>query len=74
MKPQEFCYWLQGYFELSNESNLNRNQIEIIKNHLDLVFYHSIDEPDPTGKLQEIHDGETNDLITPQSQNATIRC
>lgn len=38
MNEKEFCYWLKGFFELSNTTTLSETQIEIIKNHLDLVF------------------------------------
>jgi len=35
---RDFCYWLQGYFELTNTTRLTDNQTEIIKDHLNLVF------------------------------------
>lgn len=39
MNPTEFCYWLQGYFELrEGNSALTEGQTEIIKDHLQLVF------------------------------------
>lgn len=38
MHKHEFCYWLQGYFELRNNSeHLTDNQIECIKKHIKLV-------------------------------------
>lgn len=43
MKPEEFCYWLQGYFEMSESKTLDERQVEVLKNHLNLVFTHSID-------------------------------
>ncbi len=44
MKSVEFCYWLQGYFELSpGLKELTVEQVECIKKHLNLVFYHEID-------------------------------
>ena len=43
MKAVEFCYWLQGYFELTTEDELELEQIETIKKHLALVFKHEID-------------------------------
>lgn len=45
MTPQEFCYWLQGYFELSGEGSksINEYQVNQIRNHLNMVFVHSID-------------------------------
>lgn len=38
MYPYEFAYWLKGYFELSNSSNLSEEQVKIIKEHLQKVF------------------------------------
>lgn len=57
MEPRDFCYWLQGFFEISKAVKLTEDQTQMVKNHLSLVFAHSIDTPDPTGKLQNIHDG-----------------
>ncbi len=39
MNERDFCYWLKGFFELSEkESGINSNQVKIIKDHLELVF------------------------------------
>ncbi len=38
MTPENFCYWLQGYFEISESKELTEEQINIIKSHLELVF------------------------------------
>ena len=45
MKAIEFCYWLQGYFELDRVSAkpLTAKQVELIQRHLALVFKHDID-------------------------------
>lgn len=32
-----FCYWLQGYFELFDTQTVSKEQVEIIKQHLDIV-------------------------------------
>lgn len=37
MTPQNFAYWLQGYFELSTAKTLDMNQVRVIRNHLNLV-------------------------------------
>lgn len=58
MTSRDFIYWLQGYLELSREPSLDGEQVELIRRHLNLVFIHEIDVPDPTGKLQETHDGK----------------
>ena len=38
MNELQFCYWLQGFFEMSKPYSINKDQTEEIKNHLDLVF------------------------------------
>lgn len=45
MTSRDFCYWLQGFFEITADPNpvLTVNQIITIKNHLAMVFLHEID-------------------------------
>jgi len=38
MNSEQFCYWLKGHFELSQNKPLSIEQTVIIKEHLDLVF------------------------------------
>ncbi len=40
MEPINFCYWLQGYFEMLGDAQyvITLEQREIIKDHLNLVF------------------------------------
>ena len=40
MTPEQFCYWLQGFIELAGDDlkKLDEKRIQIIKDHLDLVF------------------------------------
>lgn len=38
MTPENFCYWLQGFFELNQAGSITPEQAGIIKNHLELVF------------------------------------
>ena len=63
MTSRDFCYWLQGYFEVNEADgkvkSLSRAKIESIKKHLALVFKHEID-PSMGGKghqkaLSDIH-------------------
>lgn len=58
MKSTEFCYWLQGFFELSKLDKLSEEQVKCIKNHLNLVFKHEIDPSygENLKELQKIHD------------------
>jgi hypothetical protein len=39
MSPENFAYWLQGYFEISNtDQGMNEDQVRVIKEHLQLVL------------------------------------
>jgi hypothetical protein len=61
MKATEFCYWLQGVFEVSELANLNEKQTAMVKAHLALVFQHDIDPAQVADSLQRIHDnGKTS--------------
>lgn len=61
MTSREFCYWLQGMFELNSLAALDETRTRMIKNHLDLVFIHEIDPSYPeTEKLQQVHDNIPN--------------
>jgi hypothetical protein len=59
MTPTEFCYWLQGYFELTDEKEMDESKVDSVKRHLSLVFAHSIDPkaggPEQQAKLNAIH-------------------
>ena len=43
MKSRDFVFWLQGFFELSEEPQLSAKQVAAIKQHLGLVFAHDPD-------------------------------
>jgi hypothetical protein len=56
MKSVDFCYWLQGLFELAEPEKLNERQTELIKRHLNMVFQHEIDDLyENKEKLNKIH-------------------
>ena len=42
MSPENFCYWLQGWFELNqtidHQKGLRQETLDMVKDHLDLVF------------------------------------
>jgi len=41
MESRDFCFWLQGFFELSENSGaITASQTTVISRHLDLVFAH----------------------------------
>lgn len=75
MKSVEFCYWLQGFFEISTASSsielqgLTKDQTEMIKEHLQLVFVHEIDPSYPKeqqDELNQVHNGPNH--------QSTMRC
>jgi hypothetical protein len=59
MTSRDLCYWLQGFFEISNAKQLDERQTEMIKKHLALVFVHEIDpsygDKEEQAKLNNIH-------------------
>jgi hypothetical protein len=64
MTSRDFCYWLIGFFELSDKNMaLTSEQAQMIKNHLKLVFLYEIDPSYSDDKtvqqiFQNIHDGK----------------
>lgn len=60
MTSRDFVFWFNGFLEISGpDVEIDKAKLQIIRNHLNLVFKHEIDPsmPDPTGELQAIHDG-----------------
>ena len=51
MTPDQFCYWLRGYFELSGEKALTPQQVDMIKKHLDLLYIDITDKCPDLGPL-----------------------
>lgn len=69
MQSRDFCYWLQGFFEITAASSnrppegLTQGQAEMIQKHLALVFQHEIDpamgDKKHQDKLNQTHFGHT---------------
>lgn len=38
MTPEQFCFWLHGFFELTGRDDLSEAQVKMVREHLDLVF------------------------------------
>lgn len=81
MTSRDFCFWLQGYFEIhANQPtqpersrwNLNDSQIEMVRRHLALVFKHEIDPSMGAAAKQ----GVLNAIHNPPNNNGEIlmRC
>lgn len=78
MSTRDFCYWLQGYFEINGGTELlqpgllSSDKVKIIKNHLALVFKHDIDKQYKEGDgSQEVHAGLPSSLPV---KNTLVRC
>lgn len=87
MTSRDFCYWLQGYFELEASCEhhpkeyFDKKMTDTVKRHLALVFKHEIDPSIDGGKkplaeeLQKIHDGEKLLYpIVPPPDGPVYRC
>ena len=64
MTSRDFCYWLQGYFEIANinSDGIPIDKVELIKKHLNLVFKHEIDPSfGDEKKQQELNQIHHND-------------
>ena len=78
MKTVEFCYWLQGLFELQPEvlkKGLSPEQTLMVQRHLALVFQHEIDplySSDDAAKAarQALHDGKATFNPKPRSKKS----
>lgn len=66
MKTRDFCYWLQGVLEVGKLETLDKEQVTIIKNHLNMVFIHDIDPSFP--ESQQLH------LTTAHNKDINVRC
>ena len=69
MTARDFCFWLQGYFEVAGvlpagepreRATLTPEQVTVIRQHLALVFKHEIDPsmgpPEHQADLNKIHE------------------
>ena len=62
MTSRDFCYWLQGLFELGGPKALDEKQTDLVKRHLAMVFVHEIDpsidkaSPDTKKLLDKLHE------------------
>ena len=81
MTAREFCYWLQGMFELAQPGEFNAEQTAMIKRHLAMVFVHDIDPSYPKEQkpaLDVLHAGTgsapTQTQTWPGVGGPLIRC
>ncbi len=72
MTSRDFCYWLQGYFEISGRQGLDGTQCQVVKNHLNMVFRHEIDPS--MGSLEHQHElnNAHNGIVTNELDSQTV--
>lgn len=78
MTSRDFCYWLQGFFEITADPGrtiITEPQVETIRRHLAMVFKHEIDpsmgDVGHQGALQVIHNGGSTSF---PPFDGTVRC
>lgn len=62
MNSRDFCYWLQGLFEVAEPKTLNEKQVDLIKRHLNMVFIHEIDPSFPQDQQQALDQAHGNSV------------
>ena len=72
MTSVEFCYWLQGFFEVAEPETLSSKQTEMVKRHLDMVFVHEIDPSYPANQQDKLN--ATHSGMRPDHPNPKMRC
>lgn len=76
MRSVEFCYWLQGLFELAEPKQLTELQTDMVKRHLAMVFKHEIDPSYGSEKAQQalnaIHNAPKFGGVGPNGE--VLRC
>ena len=77
MKSRDFCYWLQGLFELQNPKALDEKQTDLIRAHLHMVFIHEIDPSLPQNQQEQLNKPikpiNLKDIY-PLKKDTNIRC
>jgi len=83
MTSRDFCYWLQGFYEITGgaAAGLTAEQSEIVKRHLAMVFAHEIDpQAGPPAHQKVLSDIHNPPDIRPTTapdicpKNTLLRC
>lgn len=71
MTSRDFCFWLQGHFELNGSGEISANKADLIRRHLALVFKHEIDpsmgDTAHQSELNVLHAGSVSQSILDES-------
>ena len=79
MTPEQFVYWLQGFFEMTDPGPLTQRQAQIIRDHLAMVLnkktptreYAAVGDP-PVVSMEEIL--EENPLFIDKNKVCHLTC
>jgi hypothetical protein len=74
MQSRDFCYWLQGFFELSgDDATISAEQAAMIRRHLDMVVHSDLTFPSrqPQARKPETP-GPARPQTPPRSKPAPI--
>lgn len=71
MTPRDFCYWLNGFIEVSKCKEMTEEQVEEVRKHLKLVFENKEPNYDIV-KLSESHTFPATSFITGEITGAHI--
>lgn len=83
MTEKDFCYWLQGFFEMTEADVLSQKQVLMIREHLALVFNkvtssiqddYEVDDGTPKSQGKWIEQNVSNDLHKETRDLSKIRC
>lgn len=74
MSSREFIYWLQGFFEISGAKEVTPEQVEIIKNHMAMVFIHEIDPSYGNSAHQNQLNVAHNGLHKAEGRGVILKC
>jgi hypothetical protein len=82
MTSRDFCFWLQGFFELNGTATMTPEQADTVRRHLALVFKHEIDPsmgpPGHQAELNQIHQPATTAVAPPHfrpgADGIVLRC
>lgn len=73
MTSEQFIFWIQGFFEIQDagrqSQDLTKEQVDVIKRHLALVFIHDID---PKQEPNQVKSDILNDIHN--KDNGVYRC
>jgi hypothetical protein len=70
MTTEQFTYWLQGFFEISDVKTLDEKQVQIIKDHLNSVF----NKQTPNRNSIEEMSQSNSTGLRPSKRGPTIYC